>query len=243
MRMNNKTQSITVLALEFCSMLLIAFTIWSCEEQEPFEYDQTIRKVRIYTETVGLGHSFITIDNGSDTKLYTYGRYGETHKILPIDPYTAPNGEGVLIRLEGVEALYYIKHKFDSTDAKCFQIMDADAQKVLDYFENRFNSSEVLPKKGLYAYNEKARVIDVYHIVANNCTTILSTALRFSGSKYTAEEKSPDYVNPGMYRESSIYLPRVLEADLLQKAKNPHFSGVANITDIALEEIVSRNLP
>ena len=66
---------------------------------------------RIYVETKGLGHVFVTTGNGKNTIVYTYGRYADVYKNKSYARSTSPYGQGVLVILKGNEAAEFIKEK------------------------------------------------------------------------------------------------------------------------------------
>ena len=70
------------------------------------------RVVRIYIESGIIGHTFVTTGEGSNTKVYTYGRYGEFYPIssgITIGKYT-PTGEGILAIGSGEQAADYLQY-------------------------------------------------------------------------------------------------------------------------------------
>jgi hypothetical protein len=73
---------------------------------------------RIYVETTGIGHAFITAGEGKNTVVYTYGRYLGGDKGKSSSNSLDPSGRGVLIRLTGNEAQRYIRHELKDKGAK-----------------------------------------------------------------------------------------------------------------------------
>ena len=127
---------------------------------------------RIYVETSGLfGHAFVTIGSGKNTIVYTYGRYAELGKDKSSSRGTTPTGEGVLIKLEGEEAMQYINKQINSNDASVFEFKNASDELVGKYFDKKLNDSNKVPKIGKYANAENAKVVDEYNLLTNNCVT------------------------------------------------------------------------
>ncbi len=127
---------------------------------------------RIYVETSGLfGHAFVTIGFGKNTIVYTYGRYAELGKDKSSSRETTPIGEGVLIKLEGEEAMQYINKQINSNDASVFEFKNASDELVGKYFDEKLNNSNRIPKTGKYANTENAKVVDEYNLLTNNCVT------------------------------------------------------------------------
>lgn len=83
------------------------------------------REARIYTETKGTGHTFITVKDGDNIIAYNYGRYAGSNW------WTATTtGEGVLIRYTGEKAKNYIRTELYHMKATAFEIKDVDQSKV-----------------------------------------------------------------------------------------------------------------
>ena len=62
--------------------------------------------VRVYIETVGLGHTWISAGEGDEMVVYTYGRYDHTYKGNALS-----DGPGVLVRLSGDKAKEFNDYK------------------------------------------------------------------------------------------------------------------------------------
>ncbi|MBR5832210.1 MAG: RHS repeat-associated core domain-containing protein [Bacteroidales bacterium] len=137
-------------------------------------------KPRIYVElTGGTGHTFITVGEGKNTTVYTYGRYGEIGK-ESLGRFS-PSGEGVLVRLTGDEAFKYISNQLEKNNASVYEFTNASDDKVAQYFDNIFNSKNKIPekaKKSNFLSYDNSRVIDSYHLLSNNCTTKAIDGLR-----------------------------------------------------------------
>ncbi len=65
-------------------------------------------KTRIYIETNGIGHTFVSVGEGRKTIVYTYGRYGALGSLGSLLHKFTPTGEGVLVRKKGKQASEYL---------------------------------------------------------------------------------------------------------------------------------------
>ena len=101
---------------------------------------------RVYVETKGLGHVFVTTGTGKNTIVYTYGRYGDIYKNKSSARSTSPIGQGILVILKGEDAAEFIKEEINNYDAEIFEFTKASDIKVENYFMELFNSSDELPK-------------------------------------------------------------------------------------------------
>src|SRR5690606_33413598 len=133
------------------------------------------------------GHVFIYVDG----TVYTYGRYAEVSK-AGSSSRLSRNGQGVLIKLEGSEALAFVEKYVNEYHASVYLINDADKEKIKKYFNDKFNASNKVPTKGKYANNPNARVIDEYDLFTNNCTTTSCNALK-KGNGFSKDIKIGRY--------------------------------------------------
>ena len=152
--------------------------------------------VRVYTETSGVGHAWLSVGDGENMTVYTYGRYaGTDEKSTGIN--TLSDGPGVLVKLKGEDAKAYNDKKAETTGSEVFQVLDVKDEDVADVMDNAFNSSDVMPSKGEYKDDPRARVIDKYSITDNNCATKTSGAINDAGS----QALKPEQVSP-LYKTS-----------------------------------------
>ena len=140
------------------------------------------REPRIYVETQGFGHVFVTTGTGNNTTVYTYGRYGELGKNKSSARSTTPTGEGVLIKLTGDEAKSFIQDQITNKGAVAFEFTKGSDEAVSKHFDGKFDSSNKTPAKGDYVGKENAKVIDTYNVLTNNCVTTSVEGVQ-SGSK------------------------------------------------------------
>src|SRR5690554_4115704 len=145
-------------------------------ELEGLEVEIVIERGDPLTSTVNLGHVFVVVDG----VVYTYGRYAETNK-EGHKSRVSTAGQGVLIKLEGNDAIDFVEKYVNEHHALVYTIEDADKELVKGFFEKKFNNSNEIPKEGPYAGKETARVIDEYDLFDNNCTTLSCEAIAKGG--------------------------------------------------------------
>ena len=142
--------------------------------------DENGDSTRVYIETNGFGHSWLSVGEGKDMIVYSYGRYNGAYK-----GYRFSNGDGVLLRLTGESAKKYMEKREKEGNRSTFVIGDVKDGEVKSYVDNIFNSSTTLPDEKSIEYNNdpSAHVIDEYKLLSNNCTTFVSDVLNNVGSK------------------------------------------------------------
>ncbi len=146
------------------------------------------KEPRIFVETKGVGHAFVTVGSGDNTIVYTYGRYGELGKNKSFARSTTPTGEGILIRLSGERAKEFIKDQMIEKGAKAYEFKDGSDDAVMKYYDDLFYSSDKIPKVGKYAGDSDARVINTYNLFNNNCVTTSIDGIK-TGSKESIDLK------------------------------------------------------
>ena len=205
--------------------------------------DRDGMRPKLYVETQGLGHTFITIGEGKNTIVYTYGRYLGGDKEKSIFGSSDPTGRGVLIRYKGKDAQQYIKHELSVQGAQAFEIKDASDKKIQKYMDNMFSKGRMLTrsesakyKKASHEYGlpSNARVIDKYRLLSNNCTTKSVTAVQVGGTKLNfMEDKgtvpTPVYVPNPTHIKYKIYAPSDMSNYLYVLSKHP-YGVVRNVT-------------
>ena len=136
--------------------------------------------VRVYIETVGLGHTWISAGEGMEMVVYTYGRYDHTYKGNPLS-----DGPGVLVRLSGDKAKEFNDHKQSEGKMTVFTLPDVNDNDIMNIANELFDSSGQLPseRSKRYANDPDAHIIDEYSLFNNNCTTFVSDLIKMSGSK------------------------------------------------------------
>lgn len=108
--------------------------------------------------------------------VYTFGRYDGGYGFA-----SSPLGKGVLVRNTNKEAIAYIQSELYRMDAKVFQIKDVTEDKVIEIYDRIWRSSDERPNK--ISIREDGRVIGIYDISGNNCTTKASDVLKEAGSR------------------------------------------------------------
>ena len=169
--------------------------------------DENGDSTRVYVETNQLGHAWLSVGEGKDMVIYSYGRYNGTDKGCSFS-----NGDGVLLKLTGENAKDYMNKK-KKNGMNTFVIDDVVDDEVKSYVDNIFNSSTTLPDERSKDYNgnPSAHVIDKYKLFSNNCTTFVSDVLNKVGSDvlnelhilptssfgtYTSFESKGRFINP-----------------------------------------------
>lgn len=179
------------------------------------------RVPRIYVETQGVGHAFITTGEGKNTTVYTYGRYGDLDKNKSSSGMLSRSGEGVLIIMKGEEALNYIKQEYKGKEANIYEITNGSDAKIDEYFNKMFESSDKKPSgDGKYANAENARVVDTYDLFENNCTTKTVEAAKVgTDGKLDLKSTTPANADTKLYYEKDkensqveqVHLKKILD--------------------------------
>lgn len=143
-------------------------------------------ELRIYTETKGTGHTFITVKNKDDVIVYTYGRYAGGDAITG-----GTTGKGVLIKYTGEKAKDFIKTELYRMEAEAFQIDDADETKVQTFMDAMYNASTESPNTGDADIDTYGKVVDTYNLFGNNCTTKSCNATK-AGESTVFSDNGPE---------------------------------------------------
>ncbi len=161
----------------------------------PIKYVDTDGKLpRIFVERKGFGHAFVTVGNGTNTTVFTYGRYGALGKDKSSARSTSPTGEGVLIKLTGNDAISFIQNQMLENEAIGYEFSNGSDKSVSEHFNKQLSESDKIPQKGKYAGNKNAKVIDEYNLFTNNCvTTSVNGIQKGVAEKLNLEDsKGPD---------------------------------------------------
>ena len=136
----------------------------------PINYvDSDGKKPRICIETSSLtGHTFVTVGEGQNTIVYTYGRYGALGCSGSVLHSLTPTGEGILRKLSGCDAMNYIREEIDK-GVSIYTINNAEDEDVTAYFNQQWDSGTKSKSEKLNF--ENSRVVDSYDLISNNCTT------------------------------------------------------------------------
>ena len=117
--------------------------------------------IRICTETQSFGHTWISVGEGSNMTVYSYGRYNGTNKGPDRSSNSLGNGSGVLLKLMGDEAKAY-NDKKAAGGMSVFVVTDVADEKVANILDEKFNMSTTMPDnpKSDYYNSSSARIID-----------------------------------------------------------------------------------
>ena len=156
--------------------------------------------IRVYTETQSFGHTWISVGEGSNMTVYSYGRYNGTNKGPDRNSNSLGNGSGVLLKLMGDEAKAY-NDKKAAGGMSVFVVTDVADEKVANILDEKFNMSTTMPDnpKSDYYNSSSARIIDEYKLTSNNCTTMVSDVLNKSGSNALKETRLQQTSNFGTW--------------------------------------------
>ena len=141
--------------------------------------------IRVYVDDKAQGHSWLSVGEGKDMVMYSYGRYNGTYKGEAGIEFanSLANGDGVLLRLTGDDIRKYLNEK-SPKDISTYIIRDIADKDMSKYLDEKFYSSNKLPDnpKSDYYNDPSAHIIDEYVLINNNCTTFVSDALNKVGS-------------------------------------------------------------
>lgn len=151
----------------FCTFYLLSGALWG----------QVKDTVKIWTETVGGGHSWISVGHDTNLVVYSYGNYARSN------PFTAIiSHRGVMLRLEKEEAQSYIDGKTQNGKVTEFWAKDANPDDVRCYCDSIFYYNNDIPSKGRYAGKRFAHYYQTYRILRYNCTHFIATPITLAGS-------------------------------------------------------------
>lgn len=162
--------------------------------------------VFVWTEASGAGHAFLSLHRQGKITLYTYGRYGAQKEGFPLV------GEGILLRMADNEAAYrYMRTELYEWGARVFKLLDADLDVVDGYMAGVYVSSELYPQPETSKPDTVrfGRVIDVYDLTGNNCTTYTVRGIKSSGSRVLDSSTmgvgySEDFTIPGSLQKHLV---------------------------------------
>ena len=163
--------------------------------------------VRVHVETKDFGHSWISVGEGNNRVVYSYGRFNGTYKGQKSihSSNSAGNGDGVLLRMAGEEANNYMSEK-EALSMSSFVITDIEDSKTLRVLDEIFYSSKKMPDNSdsKYFNNPSAHIIDSYKLTSNNCTTFVSDVLNQAGSNALESIAIQQTSTFGTYRAFSV---------------------------------------
>ena len=160
---------------------------------------------RLYIQKSGFGHAFVTVGEGKNTIVYTYGRYGAVYETSgsTSGKYT-PTGEGVLQRLSGSDAASYLNHIHKEGKFEIYQISSANDDSVSSYFDILFEQGTPPsnPEKDTYN-NPNAKVINTYSLLNINCVTTSLNGININKDIIKSKAISPFKLNIDLYIQSA----------------------------------------
>ena len=187
--------------------------------------DDDGNKTRIYIETHGLGHTFVTVGEGRNTVVYTYGRYGALGCSGSVLHSFTPTGEGVLYRKTGKQAALYLNEEIEKGNLSIYTIEKGSDEKVADFFDKMWTNG-YRPTEKKAKNDPNAKVVDEYDILDNNCTTKSIEALNYKQTKpvVPSSNSTTFYDLGGSYEyKDKIVAPITLKRKLDEMHRtNPH---------------------
>ena len=169
---------------------------------------------RLYIQKSGLGHVFVTVGDGENTIVYTYGRYGalDGSSGITSGKYT-PNGEGVLMRLRGNDAAAYLVDVLKEGDMEIYQINAASDDDVSSFYDALFFQGVSPSNTEKETFNNpNARVIDKYSLLTNNCVTTSVKGINSRSKIIKTNSISPDGLSDDL-NESLGSSPKIVKIE------------------------------
>ncbi|MBN3179646.1 hypothetical protein [Pectobacterium parmentieri] len=135
--------------------------------------------VFIWTEIKGTGHAFVSVHEGNNASVFTYGRFGRLSGVAGIV------GDGILNFLRFEDARKYYREELYKMEAKAFVITDAEPAIARRYFETLWSSGDKAKETTNMGDSTKrnGRTIDQYDVTGVNCTTHSTKGVKAAGSK------------------------------------------------------------
>ena len=162
------------------------------------------KRPRVYTQLSKQGHAFITVGEGANTIIYTYGRYGALDEYMGVNLgiYT-PSGEGVLIKKEGNEASEYFEQVLKEGNVSIYELADGSDSKIEKFYDNQLkNGTKPSNPAKSSCYNSNAKVVDKYSLLKNNCVTKTKDGIKAGGKNINSPAISPQALKEYMDRLS-----------------------------------------
>ncbi|OSN07225.1 hypothetical protein AU510_06195 [Lonsdalea britannica] len=168
--------------------------------------------VFIWTEIKGSGHAFISIHEGNNATVFTYGRFGRRSGIAGV------MGDGILNFLQFEDARGYYREELYKMEAKAFLITDADPKIAKMYFENLWRSGSKVKESQFMGDSTRrnGHTIDQYDVTGVNCTTHTTKGVKIAGSQVFEDSYTLSYQIRIDYEED-FAVPLSLQRYLEQK--------------------------
>ncbi len=194
-------------------------------------------EVRLFVEagngSTNQGHTFLSIGEGKNLTVYTYGRWAGTDQSSGGFHSSLGDGPGVMIKLTGQDAQDEIDKYVNKYGAKAYELKKANEYKVKKSIEKEFNKTSQTPKKGKYKNDYRAHVIDQYDLFNNNCTTksinAVEAGLDEKAIKYKYKSNHPK-ANGITVTNNVISISPAGVMTELDKATKDKDSGVVDVT-------------
>ncbi|MEQ9770683.1 hypothetical protein ABRQ03_07410 [Pectobacterium jejuense] len=135
--------------------------------------------VFIWTEIKGTGHAFVSVHEGNNASVFTYGRFGRRSGVA------GAVGDGILNFLQFEDARKYYREELYKMEAKAFIITDADPTIARMYFERLWHSGSKAKETPDMGDDTKrdGHTIDQYDVTGVNCTTHTTKGVKIAGSQ------------------------------------------------------------
>lgn len=135
--------------------------------------------VFVWTEVKGTGHAFISVHEGNNEAVFTYGRFGRRASAA------GAVGDGILNFLQFEDARTYYREELYKSEAKVFLVTDADPKIAKMYFEKLWGSGSKVKQtiKMGESTKKNGRTVDQYDVTGVNCTTHTTKGVKIAGSK------------------------------------------------------------
>jgi RHS repeat-associated protein len=200
----------------------------------PLKYvDTDGNKPRIYIQSNGLGHAFVTVNEGKNTIVYSYGRYGSVGSSGIASGRFTPIGEGVLYRKTGEDAQKYLSDVQSEGNFSIYTINSTDDNTVASFYDEQWNNGTSPTDENKASYNdENAKVIDEYNLFDNNCVTKSIDGINSKNNILDSEQKQisgTTYDGITYYKYVNINSPSRLKQYLDSQSKSdPNIIKIEN---------------
>lgn len=177
--------------------------------------------VRVYTETENLGHSWISVGEGDDMVVYSFGP-GATKKGQSDKGRIEGIADGFLTVMGGDEAKDYNSRKAKAQGGvQSVVISDISDADVIDVVNKFIENNTTLESKSEYGDKTTYKTNSMYKAPTNNCTTFVSDMLNSAGSEILSTSKSITNRSVGEVNtikvKQTFVLPSTLQSWLKKK--------------------------
>jgi hypothetical protein len=229
-QIQNIRQQVKTIQILIMFLLRTAIVIGRSQkiENEPEPAFIHADSVKIWVETAGLGHVWLSVGSDENLTVYSYGNYaaaaGASANLKAMLP-----SRGVMLRLKGAEANDFIQQKIVHSGASAYLVQDVIGEDVRQYCDSLFFSSQETPKTGKYKRFNGARMVLKYNLLRYNCTTFAITAVTKAKSKLFFQKD-------GRSRVKNLIAPAWAQSFLKKKsAKQEGFNDVVLLGDFGVK--------